>query len=423
MLSANVNVNRRGAAAIIVVFLFVVSMIFAYFTLNLSNIQRHQAASQISSDLASRWGVDMISRETDLALIDRQLRDLVARNWTLNHDLPDGWVEENENNLDIDIQFGSVRGDLDFRHNQSPINAVRVNSTGFVGLAGAGFASLSNGKSEGQRSQVAIGRSATTAAIERDICLVIDRSGSMNFDLQTGTWSTDNSFYEYNAFAHLSGSYWESRRRLFWRYWPHPNNSRWSTMIPAVYGLAEELKTTRQNELFSIVSYSTRFNGNAYTHFDADKVTQVSELSRHYNNPASAVETEPSFDYDKSVAFLENKYMWDMPVAGGTNISAGIYEAIDVLTGKNARPNAFKTMIVMTDGQYNSGLAPWVASAEAKDKGIEVFTVTFSDQADTAAMRRTAEDGDGKHFHAPDGDALEDIFKEIANIPPKAFVE
>ena len=80
-------------------------------------------------------------------------------------------------------------------------------------------------------------------------------------------------------------------------------------------------------------------------------------------------------------------------------------------------------MIVMTDGQYNQGRSPWLAAEDAAALGIEVYTVTFSKQADQNSMIKTAENGNGRHFHAPDGDALEDIFREIANIPPSAYIE
>ena len=185
-------------------------------------------------------------------------------------------------------------------------------------------------------------------------------------------------------------------------------------MIPALYGLAEELEQTSQNELLSIVSYSTRTNFNWY-----DRNRRV----RRYSNPVSAVEYQPSYNYQAAVQGFDNKYKYNQPVSGGTNISAGIDEGVGVLLGNRSRHNAFKTMIVMTDGQYNSGRHPSIAASDAADQGIEVFTVTFGSGADQNTMIQTAENGNGKHFHAPNGDALEEIFREIANIPPAAYIE
>lgn len=400
---------RTGASAVIVVMLFAVTMLFAFFAINIANIQRHQAASQISVDLASRWGVDMIARDTNLPRVERQVRDLVARNWTVDDQLESGWLNNNRKNIDVDITFGSVRvgNGWEFHANQSPTNAVRVQGESRVRVAGF---------NSSKHDDLGIARSSTSVALERDICLVIDRSGSMNFDLVTGTWSTDRSYHDYNPLSRSSSPHWRWNAAQWWWYWPHPENSRWATMIPAIHDLAEELGKTRQKELFSIVSYSTDFNINVFTH--------GSNVSfRRYSNDAASVEFAPTFEYSDAVDFLDDRYRWKQPVAGGTNISAGIDEAVEVLTGPDARPNAFKTMIVMTDGQYNDGRAPWLAADDAAALGIEVFTVTFSQHADQSAMKQTADRGNGRHFHAPDGDALGEIFKAIANIPPAAYIE
>lgn len=403
------NHPRTGASAIIVVMLFAVCLLFAFLSINISNIQRHQAASQIAVDLGARWGVDMISRDTNHQRIDRQVKDLVARNWTVNNRLKSGWIARNRKNIDMDVTFGSVKttDGWEFAPGQSPTNAVKVESKSFVGVAG--FRSS-------DRKELGISRSATSVALERDICLVVDRSGSMNFDLDTGTWSVNRLAHEYNPLSLVDLPYWQENCHLWWWYWPHPERSRWSSMIPAVRELARELKSTRQNELLSIVSYSTAFDLNIYTHGDGVNY-------RQYTNEAASIEHDPTFDYWAAVESLDHRYRWDQPVAGGTNISAGIQKATEVLTGEHARPNAFKTMIVMTDGQHNDGLDPWHAAKAAADQGIEVFTVTFSHQADQETMEMTAEWGNGKHFHAPDGDVLGEIFKKIANIPPTAFIK
>ena len=108
---------------------------------------------------------------------------------------------------------------------------------------------------------------------------------------------------------------------------------------------------------------------------------------------------------------------------GATNISAGIDSGRSVLTGSNARPNAFKTMIVMTDGYYNRGRQPWYASRDAARAGIEVHTITFGSRPDRVSMEKTANSGNGKYYHAANGAALKQIFIEIANLPPRVFVE
>jgi Mg-chelatase subunit ChlD len=137
----------------------------------------------------------------------------------------------------------------------------------------------------------------------------------------------------------------------------------------------------------------------------------------------ASIEAKPTFNYQEAVETFDRKYKYSQPVAGGTNISAGIDQGITILTSGRARPYAFKTMIVMTDGQHNTGRDPWLAAEDAAKKGIQIHTVTFSHQADQVSMKRTAKAGKGVHFHAPDGDALEAIFREIAKMPAAAIIE
>jgi Mg-chelatase subunit ChlD len=112
------------------------------------------------------------------------------------------------------------------------------------------------------------------------------------------------------------------------------------------------------------------------------------------------------------------KKLSSRPVKGSTAISAGIDDAITVLTGKKARPFAVKTMIVMTDGIHNLGPEPVLSARVANTKGIVIYTITFSDDADIKRMEDVAAATGGKHFHAPTAADLTRIFKEIAATLP-----
>ena len=397
--------QRAGVSAIIVIQLFVVAMLFVFLAVNRAQIQRHYVSSQVSSDLAARWGVDLLSRTGDQDLVQTQCEELAQLNWAVSAN--SGTVQERKDNVGVVVEIGSAiptSSGMRFVANQAPFNAVRVNNNAIVGAAG--FRST-------EQNELYIERDATAMAIQRDICVVIDRSGSMNFDKTGGNWISDWSYHPYNAISNRRSRYYRNRYAWFW-YWPHPTRSRWSDMLPALYGLSTTLKDTRLEEKFSIVSYSNSFRGNVYDHRGG--------ISYYRNNPSS-VEVQPTFDYDTAVASFDNKYKYQMPVAGGTNISAGIDEGIRVLTGSNSRAAAFKTMIVMTDGQYNAGRNPAIAAGDAAAQGIEVFTVTFGRGANQTTMQQAAAAGNGKHYHAPDGETLAEIFSEIANLPPAAFID
>lgn len=71
-------------------------------------------------------------------------------------------------------------------------------------------------------------------------------------------------------------------------------------------------------------------------------------------------------------------------------------------------------MVLMTDGRHNTGTDPIDAARRAADEGVVVHTITFGGDADQSRMRQVAALTGGTFNHAPDGDALIDIYREIA---------
>jgi Mg-chelatase subunit ChlD len=122
-----------------------------------------------------------------------------------------------------------------------------------------------------------------------------------------------------------------------------------------------------------------------------------------------------------------------------TNIGAGMQLGRQHLEG-NARPNARKLIVLMTDGLANwhngrydlAGAAQMVSSeaaAAAADK-YKIFTLALGVNADTATMQSVANTTDGKYFNIPGGanhqamhDQLRAAFKEIADARPLLLVQ
>ena len=397
--------DRRGATAIIVMALVVPIVTIGYFAISLANIQRNEATSQIAADLAAtHCGAMLATDKIQLADVKRTAQGLVIWNSGLNTNT--GRTIRPQN-LKTTIEFGSTSFDSTnptFTKDAKPINSIRVQVGATVGFAVFGK----------RISQLDVDSNAAVANVERDICLVVDRSGSMTFDLSSGDWITSQEPDPDNPLSTHHLPRYRKHSFQWWWGWPHPRRSRWSRLIPAIRGLADELNQTRQEETLSIVSYSSEVEEQRW-----DRDMQI----KTFRSTDSSVESQPTQDYEKIIRELEYKYSNEFPIMGATNIAAGIDAAAEVLLKNNQRPNAFKTMIVMTDGQYNQGRAPWLAAADAAKKGIQVYTVTFSEQADQISMIRTAAAGKGMHFHAPDGSKLEEIFRTIANLPPRVIVE
>jgi hypothetical protein len=215
---------------------------------------------------------------------------------------------------------------------------------------------------------------ATASQIDQDIVLVLDRSGSMAWDESGDEWS-------YPAGKDQCAT-------------PHATLSRWSKAAAAVNAFLDAVELTRPIEHVSIVSFSSNSSSCGRSVLSS---TIDSNLSVNYSLARSAI-----------------AQLGSQPIIGGTNVAAGIDKAVEVLTGANIRPFAQKTIIVMTDGQWNEGRSPVLAARDAAARGIKVHAITFSENADETSMQGVATEGGGKHFHAPDGNALRQIYEEIA---------
>jgi hypothetical protein len=264
-----------------------------------------------------------------------------------------------------------------FTRGGSQLNAVRVTGRRTTGSAGGPVALLLGrvmGVAQFQPQHV-----ATSTQLDRDICLVVDRSGSMMESLTGGS---------------VPGGACNP---------PHPTRSRWGGLNAAVAGFLDELDQTAQREQCALVSYSSAGSGCGITFTTSD-----------INAPLD-------FAYDPIRA--EMTRLSSQPVQGLTAISAGIDNGVRVLTSDRVRPFAVRTMVLMTDGRHNTGREPVIAAREAARENITIHTVTFSSEADIARMQDVAAATGGQHFHAPNAAALEQIFREIAATLPVMLTE
>lgn len=220
---------------------------------------------------------------------------------------------------------------------------------------------------------------ATSTQLDRDICLVVDRSGSM-------MESIDGSNVSGNSCSK-----------------PDMKKSRWGGLYTAVNAFVAELDSTLQEEQCALVTYSSKGSGCGYKFTTSD------------------INCALNFNYQP--IRNEMNTLSSKPVQGNTAIGAGIDNGVKVLTSSSVRPFAVRTMVVMTDGLHNSGGDPVTAAKKAAAKNITINTVTFSNEADLARMKAVAEATGGKHFHAASSSELEAIFREIASTLPVMLTE
>lgn len=120
---------------------------------------------------------------------------------------------------------------------------------------------------------------------------------------------------------------------------------------------------------------------------------------------------------------------------GATNIGAGMAKARAELVA-NARPKAFRMMVLMTDGLPNlpsdvTTATNYVKSevALAKQNNIKILAISVGAGADTSLMQYIADETGGIHFNVPGGQSvaaytaqLQEVFRKVASSRPLKLV-
>jgi uncharacterized protein with von Willebrand factor type A (vWA) domain len=206
--------------------------------------------------------------------------------------------------------------------------------------------------------------------VDRDIAIVVDRSGSM-------TWLLDGE-----------GTDWEAGE-------PAPSDSRWRLLVDAVRAFCNACDNTPPAEKLALASFSN----------------------------AATLDVSLDMDYTMINSAID-RYSQAFP-GGSTAIGEGINAGLQaLLDSSSTRPYAQRTIVVMTDGIHNTGVDPTVSAQLAHDDyDVTVHTITFSSQANQTKMKTVAEVGGGQHWHASDAASLISAYVEIANNTPTVLTE
>jgi hypothetical protein len=362
---------------VLVAVMMIIFIVSVTFSIDVAYMQLTRTKLRTSTDAAARAAAEALSRLQNTGDARAAAKLVARRNEVAGEPL------QLQNS---DIVFGNsipqAVGVWTFTPGNEPYNAVQVTGrrtsdsrSGSVGLFFGGL--LGTGTFE--PTQV-----STVSHLERDVCLVVDRSGSMAFDLSGVEWSYPPG-----------GEYCTP---------PHASLSRWGALTNAVLVFTSEIANTRVEENIALVSYATSGNW--------------------CGTPLNASDIEQRLTVDYQLVNDAMNRIGSNPIPGGTNISAGISNGIVVLTDPDrTRRWAEKTMIVLTDGHHNSGQAPKIPAQQAANLGITIHTVTFSADADQATMLEVAKIGKGNHYHAPNETYLKEVFKEIALTLPVIFTD
>ena len=392
--------QRPGAVLVIVLLMVVAMLTLSGFCIGVSQIQLASTEAQIVADVGSLSASTMFGEEQNhRGSYNTPLE--VAKFVPLQNTVMGSRATIADQNVTLGNARMGLNGKMRFTPNATPLNAVKV----VVELGDNASMSAQNLLFPFRMSATSFGlkRESISAKLEHDICVVLDRSGSMRSS------STPGGRYPYHPNRRRVVPPmpwpWSFYRSVYWQYFAHPTDSRWGAVVAAMDPLVASLRETPMSEQCSIVTFGTRMNN---------------RWGINYN--ASDTNVAPTQDYSSFRSTLE-ALGESRPMEGGTHISAGMDRARDILTGPNSRGHAYKTMVVLTDGNENSGSNAVRSARFAAQQGITVHTVTFASSSGFRTMQRTADAGGGTAYWAPDEKRLREIFAEIGSAPPVSLIE
>lgn len=368
--------KRSGAALVLILILLPALIGIAAFAINLVHIQTMNTDVQIAADAAAKAAaIEYAMSDSDRDLALQAAQDAASRNLIGTKVLPI---------TAQDLEFGTaVRANADETYSftegddDEKSNAIRVVTKTLA--SGSGVAIRPIFTMPGDTFRLRSLRESIAAMPALDLAIVVDRSGSMAYA------ANETAAHPPNPAAAPAG--WTFGNQV-------PPQARWLDLVAALGTFQSEMDNSSLDDQVTLTLYNDEAN------------TPVA-LTSDYDQIFSALDTV-------SYNFIE----------GGTNIGGGMNLGADSIAGTGmGRSFASKVAIVMTDGIHNFGTSPGAAANALQSRGITVYTVTFSNEANQTAMQNVADKCGGEHFHATTGVQLQQAFRDIARSLPNLIVK
>ena len=453
--------TRCGAIAPLMAILFPVILLICGICVNFAYMQLNRTQLKVATDAAARAAGRAFSeyQDVDVAI------DYAVTTGRMNY-VGQSPLEIDPQESEQEILFGlSRRTDngkgryefiektrSDVRDKIEKATAVRVlgkrtedSIGGSINMLFAGF---------GPFDQFSPVVSTTSTQVDRDIALVLDRSGSM-LEYKDYPDLYDEA-YRLNAQGRISSSQrnraltssiWDRRypyRKRVWNGYRYVWDYRWFHHWHSDNSYDEDLweyayDYHRRLGSGSTPAYNTNDPAPRHSRWDQleeavdafltvlDDTDQEERVSLTTFNSSAGRDENITSDYNR----IRSSVMGTAP-KNGTNIAEGMLVGGDSIMDHDAFPEArfyaAKTLIVMSDGQQTVGsTSPRQQAVDLVDQyNIVIHTVTFSTNIPEYAreeMREVARIGGGKHYHADTGAELVTIFREIANNLPTMITE
>lgn len=389
--------SRRGAMLVLIGAMLIIFLAMIVFAVDVSYMQLTRSELRAASDAAAKAGTEALRRTQNSAKAVNAAIEYASYNTIGGKPLV-----LNAGDIELGQTVLSLDGSWDFKPDAKPYRAMRVTASLGKDTA-SGPVHLFFGGLFG-RNTFSPKMTSVAAQFDQDMILCLDRSHSMTFDLSGVDW-----VYPAGIPAYPDGI----------KYPPHKSKSRWAALNSAIASFEAIIADSNMPPRIGMVTWASEIGTNS-TEYKLTKktspvVTRDLELSESIVNTLLKALTN-------SLKALTTK-RGENVMLGGTNMSAGLSEAIQMLEADKSKPLAKKSIILMTDGQWNQGSDPVLLASDAKTKGIVIHTITFLPGAKQPAMESIAAITGGRHYYAASAAELDAAFRDLAYSMPVMLTE
>lgn len=373
------TVDRTGAVVLLVAVFLVVLVAMAAFAIDLGYMELVQTQLKAATDAAAKAGTARLVQGGSDSQARAAAIDSAAKNYVAGKPLvlSNSDIVVGQSVLQPDGTWKFVAGAVPSQAIQITSQLSANNSNGAVPLF---FAPLLGRKDFSPTNK------SEASAFACEVCLVLDRSHSMCFD-QTGTsWSYPPPIY-YD---------WQKGIKS-----KPVNGSRWLALESAMNSFCNILSSARLPPRVAVVTWGSTIGTNT---------TEYSLTGK----TAPAVYTDLELSTDMTAVYKAVRDRSQDVMLGGTDMSTGMDRGRSILTASNTRNYAKKIMILMTDGQWNSGRDPVLAAADCAAANITVHCICFLQNADQTTTQQVAATTGGKFYYASNAASLQSAFEDLA---------
>lgn len=373
--------QRNGSMLVLLIFVMIAILAVGSLAINKSYLNTAASDLKTATDLAAKSGAIGLGQTQSIV----KATDLATEVLNQHNSV---FGSSNDRFQLVSIKFGNASkksdGTLDFKENHTPSNAVKVVAR-YPKLWNGSLVPLDMLQSGDMNLEV----SSIAVRTDNDVCLVIDRSASMSWDLS-------NKEFSYPGGGSEIQNYFTS---------PDPVDSRWSALTRSVDSFLNLIKTEIPGEIrMGLVSYSSNYQFGIFT----SKSTSIDQV------------VTQNFDsiVDKLATYGED------PIIGDTDIAAGLLASLDAFKSPSVRAKTGNRIVVLfTDGLKTIGGDPIAATKTLVDQNCTVHVISFSAQADKTLAAQIAKTGNGIHLHADNENQLKSAFKKIAESFPGTLLQ